>query len=180
MNKPKVNQETLLFLMRITLFHIILTSFSIAFANAVDTMGQEILNRKVTIDIESEEFHKALLLIGEQTKVKFAYSPELIEGQKKVTLHLKEAKLAEVLNSLLGSEINYKVVGKRIVLRPVAQPISEEIEELPTIAVSVISISGTVSDPNGAPMPGVSIVVKGTNVGTTTDTEGKYALICPQ
>ena len=173
MNKPKVNQETLLFLMRITLFHIILTSFSIAFANAVDTMGQEILNRKVTIDIESEEFHKALLLIGEQTKVKFAYSPELIEGQKKVTLHLKEAKLAEVLNSLLGSEINYKVVGKRIVLRPVA-PISEEIEELPTIAVSVAPISGTVSDPNGVPMPGVSIVVKGTNVGTTTDTEGKY------
>ena len=104
MNKPKVNQETLLFLMRITLFHIILTSFSIAFANAVDTMGQEILNRKVTIDIESEEFHKALLLISEQTKVKFAYSPELIEGQKKVTLHLKEAKLADVLNSLLGSE----------------------------------------------------------------------------
>ena len=121
MNKPKVNQETLLFLMRITLFHIILTSFSIAFANAVDTMGQEILNRKVTIDIESEEFHEALLLISEQTKVKFAYSPELIEGQKKVTLHLKEAKLAEVLNGLLGPDINYKVVGKRIVLRPVVQ-----------------------------------------------------------
>ena len=176
MNKPKVNQETLLFLMRITLFHIILTSFSIAFANAVDTMGQEILNRKVTIDIESEEFHKALLLIGEQTKVKFAYSPELIEGQKKVTLHLKEAKLAEVLNSLLGSEINYKVVGKRIVLRPVAQPVSEEGEEIRPFVASAISISGTVSDPNGAPMPGVSIVVKGTNVGTTTDTEGKYAL----
>ena len=176
MNKPKVNQETLLFLMRITLFHIILTSFSIAFANAVDTMGQEILNRKVTIDIESEEFHKALLLIGEQTKVKFAYSPELIEGQKKVTLHLKEAKLAEVLNSLLGSEINYKVVGKRIVLRPVVQPSSDEVEEIRPFVASAISISGTVSDPNGAPMPGVSIVVKGTNVGTTTDTEGKYAL----
>ncbi len=161
--------------MRITLFHIILTSLSIAFANAVDTMGQEILNRKVTIDIESEEFHKALLLIGEQTKVKFAYSPELIEGQKKVTLHLKEAKLAEVLNSLLGTEINYKVVGKRIVLRPVAPPLDEEEEESPTF-VPVVDISGTVSDPNGAPMPGVSIVVKGTNNGTTTDTNGKYAL----
>jgi TonB-linked SusC/RagA family outer membrane protein len=175
MNKPKVNQETLLFLMRITLFHIILTSFSIAFANAVDTMGQELLNRKVTIDIESEEFHEALLLISEQTKVKFAYSPELIEGQKKVTLHLKEAKLADVLNSLLGSEINYKVVGKRIVLRPVVQP-SEEVEELRAFVPSAISISGTVSDANGAAMPGVSIVVRGTNVGTTTDTDGKFAL----
>jgi hypothetical protein len=175
MNKPKLNQGTLLFLMRITLFHIILTSLSIAFANAVDTMGQEILNRKVTIDIESEEFHKALLLIGEQTKVKFAYSPELIEGKKKVTLHLKDAKLAEVLSSLLGSEINYKVVGKRIVLRPVAPPLDDEEDESPPF-VPVVDISGTVSDPNGAPMPGVSIVVKGTNNGTTTDTNGKYAL----
>ena len=86
------------------------------------------------------ELRSIVILIGEQTNVKFAYSPELIEGQKKVTLHLKEAKLAEVLNSLLGSEINYKVVGKRIVLRPVA-PISES-EELPTIAVSVAEISG--------------------------------------
>ena len=112
-------QETLLFLMRITLLHIILTSFSIAFANAVDTMGQEILSRKVTIDIESEEFQHALKLISEQTKVKFAYSPELIEDQKKVSLHLKEVELAEALITLLGPEINYKVVGKRIVLRPV-------------------------------------------------------------
>ena len=67
MNKPKWNQETLLFLMRITLLHIILTSFSVVFANAVDTMGQEILDRKVTLDIESEEFHQALLMISEQT-----------------------------------------------------------------------------------------------------------------
>jgi TonB-linked SusC/RagA family outer membrane protein len=177
MNKPKPIQETLLFLMKITLFHIILTSFSIVFAHAVDTMGQEILNRKVTIDIESEEFHEALLLISEQTKVKFAYSPELIEHQKKVTLHLKEVKLADVLASLLGSEINYKVVGKRIVLSPVVIPLAEE-SEGPSIntPASDISLSGTVTDQGGTPMPGVSIVVRGTSNGTTTDTNGKYAI----
>lgn len=176
MNKPNPNQETLLFLMRITLLHIILTSFSIVFAYAVDTMGQEILDRKVTIDIESEEFHEVLLLITEQTKVKFAYSPELIEDQKKVTLHLKEAKLGEVLSSLLGSDINYKVVGKRIVLRPAIQATFEEEKETTSPVSAAIDVSGTVTDQNGAPMPGVSIVVKGTTNGTTTDTNGKYQL----
>ncbi len=176
MNKPKLNQETLLFLMRITFLHIILTSFSIVFAYAVDTMGQEILDRKVTIDIESEEFHEVLLLISEQTKVKFAYSPELIEDQKKVTLHLKEAKLGEVLTSLLGSEINYKVVGKRIVLRPVVPTSDEDGEEVLPLISPAISITGTVTEASGAPMPGVSIVVKGTSNGTTTDTDGKYAI----
>src|SRR5687768_13020596 len=171
MNKPKPIQETLLFLMRITLLHIVLTSFSIAFANAVDTMGQEILNRKVTIDIESEEFQHALLLISEQTKVRFAYSPELIEDQKKVSLHLKEATLADVLNTLLGPDINYKVIGRRIVLKPVLA--MNDNDDVPTVQIQVsseIAVSGTVTEQNGTSMPGVSIVVKGTTNGTTTDT----------
>ena len=176
MNKPKLNQETVLFLMRITLIHIVLTSFTIAFANAVDTMGQEILSRKVTIDIESEEFQHALKLITEQTKVKFAYSPELIEDQKRVSLHLKDVELADVLATLLGTDINYKVVGKRIVLRPVFASTSDEyVPETRTI-VNPLAVSGTVSDPAGAAMPGVSILEKGTSNGTTTDNNGKYAI----
>ncbi|HEX5172258.1 MAG TPA: SusC/RagA family TonB-linked outer membrane protein [Cyclobacteriaceae bacterium] len=163
--------------MRITLVHIILTSISITFANAVDTMGQEILSRKVTIDVESEEFQQALMLISEQTKVKFAYSPELIEDQKKVTLHLKEAELSEVLSALLGPDINYKVIGKRIVLSPVsATALDEPDGELNAGSTIVAGISGTVTEQSGAPMPGVSIVVKGTTVGTTTDTNGKYSI----
>ena len=177
MNKPKWNQETLLFLMRITLLHIILTSFSVVFANAVDTMGQEILDRKVTLDIESEEFHQALLMISEQTKVKFAYSPELIEDQKKVSLHTKETKLGDVLGMLLGPDIHYKVVGKRIVLRPVSPPEEDEANTVASPApVFDIAVSGTVIEQNGSAMPGVSVLVKGTNNGTTTDTDGKYSI----
>ncbi len=38
------------------------------------------------------------------------------------------------------------------------------------------SISGTISDENGLPMPGVSIAVVGTSNGTQTDFDGKYSL----
>lgn len=38
------------------------------------------------------------------------------------------------------------------------------------------SISGTITDENGQPFPGVNVVVKGTSTGTTTDTNGKYSL----
>ncbi len=37
-------------------------------------------------------------------------------------------------------------------------------------------VSGTVTDNNGSPLPGASVVVKGTNNGTTTDFDGKYSL----
>ncbi len=42
-----------------------------------------------------------------------------------------------------------------------------------------ISVRGSVTDENGAPFPGVNIVVKGLTLGTTTDGDGKYALEVP-
>jgi hypothetical protein len=41
------------------------------------------------------------------------------------------------------------------------------------------TISGTVTDQNGDPLLGASILVKGTSVGTVTDLDGKYSLNLP-
>ena len=42
-----------------------------------------------------------------------------------------------------------------------------------------ISLSGTISDEQGAPLPGVSIVLKGTQRGTTSNAKGEFALMVP-
>jgi TonB-dependent starch-binding outer membrane protein SusC len=41
------------------------------------------------------------------------------------------------------------------------------------------AVSGTITESNGAPLPGVSVVVKGTSVGTVTDANGQYSLKAP-
>src|SRR5688572_3531512 len=41
------------------------------------------------------------------------------------------------------------------------------------------TVSGTVRDENSQPLPGVSVVLKGTTTGTATDTEGKFSLSVP-
>ena len=38
------------------------------------------------------------------------------------------------------------------------------------------SVSGVVSDQNGSPLPGATVLVKGTNNGTTTDFDGNYTI----
>jgi TonB-linked SusC/RagA family outer membrane protein len=38
------------------------------------------------------------------------------------------------------------------------------------------TVSGTVSDTQGTPMPGVNVIVKGTSSGTTTDSNGRYTV----
>lgn len=42
------------------------------------------------------------------------------------------------------------------------------------------TISGTVTDPNGEPLPGVTVIVQGTNNGTITDLDGKYSITAAQ
>ena len=45
-----------------------------------------------------------------------------------------------------------------------------------TAFAQVSSVKGTVSDENGEPMAGVSVLVKGTQIGTVTDVDGTYTL----
>lgn len=42
------------------------------------------------------------------------------------------------------------------------------------------TISGTVTDPNGEPLPGVTVIVQGTSNGTISDLDGKYSITAPQ
>src|SRR5690606_10068604 len=49
-----------------------------------------------------------------------------------------------------------------------------------TVATIDVSISGTVLDQNGDPIPGVTVSVSGTGIGTATDIDGKYSLSVPE
>lgn len=46
-------------------------------------------------------------------------------------------------------------------------------------AFAQINVSGTVSDESGDPMPGVNVVIKGTNTGQVTDLDGRYTISVP-
>src|SRR5690606_9842452 len=43
-----------------------------------------------------------------------------------------------------------------------------------------IVVTGTVIDSNGEPIPGVTVSVQGTSIGTATDINGKYSLTVPE
>src|SRR3981189_374376 len=45
-----------------------------------------------------------------------------------------------------------------------------------TVQAQQARVSGTVLDENASPVPGVTVVEKGTSVGTNTDNDGKYVL----
>jgi len=47
------------------------------------------------------------------------------------------------------------------------------------VSAQQLNVKGTVTDPNGEPIIGASVIVKGTSVGTSTDIDGKFAVNAP-
>src|SRR5690606_27989239 len=88
-----------------------------------------------------------------------------------------------VLDELIkGTDIDYQVAKGQIILkkRKTSKISSEELPE-PDLTVRWIerSIAGRVTENNGEPLPGVSVLLKGTQKGTVTDVDGRFLLDVP-
>ncbi|MBB6004006.1 TonB-dependent receptor [Arcicella rosea] len=172
--------------MRISLFQTIITFLCISFANARTTNAQEILDQKVSINVSQQEVEKILERIETEANIKFMYSPQLIMANRKVSLVAKKEKLSTVLEELLKPlKINYEVVGRKILLKRLSPKtaLKMDVEDKLGILESNIveqTIKGKITDAeNNETIAGVSIAIKGTTQGTTTDANGNFSLVVP-
>lgn len=177
-NKSKPIRNALLFFMKITLINMLITSVSVMMAYAIDTNGQEVLDRKLTLHTENAEVKAVLAEIEQKVDVKFTYRSRLIQHHDRVSLDVKDEALSQVLNQLLGSSLRYEVIGKQIVLK------SAEVEKVRSDAELIvnpvaITVTGVVLDDQGQPIPGVNVLVRSTTTGTTTDGDGRFSLDVP-
>jgi hypothetical protein len=101
-NKPNPIRNALLFFMKITLIHMLITSVSIMMGYAVDSSGQEVLERKLTLQTENADIKTVLSEIEKKADVKFTYRPRIIKDIDKVSLDVKEAPLYDVLAKFLA------------------------------------------------------------------------------
>lgn len=175
-NKPKRLLNGLLFFMKISLIHIMITSVSMMMAYAVDTSGQEVLERKLSLQAENADVRTILGEIEKKVDVKFTYRPRLIRDHQKVTLDVSEVPLYDVLAKVFGSTLGYEVIGKQIVLKAIASETAEDDSPSGVPYLAAVKVSGQVVDEQKSPLPGVNVLVKGTTNGTTTDSDGRYTL----
>jgi TonB-linked SusC/RagA family outer membrane protein len=171
----------LLSLMKVTLIQMTVAMIFSGVSIAFDNHAQEVLKRKVSLEVNDISITQALAEIEKAANVKFVYSPAKLDLDEKVSLDVSREQLGSLLAQLLTPRsIGFKVqegdeyiilveneVAGALVL-PSKDPLKEE--------VVLLDISGTVTDDAGNPIPGVNIIVKGTTKGTTTDSEGKYTL----
>jgi TonB-linked SusC/RagA family outer membrane protein len=173
------NREVVLRIMKFTCLQSVIAILLINLSWANDGKAQEILNRKVSISVQNEDIEVIVDKLEKSAGIQFLYSREIVSSRRQVTFHAQNEMLSKVLDGLLTPlKLHYEVVGQQIVLKRNARfsSLSEiKIEPIRVVAVAN-TITGKVQDETGLALPGVSIIIKGTSTGTTTDLGGKYSI----
>ncbi len=183
MKKKQSLKKILSKAMRITLTQLFLSVICCGVSLANSAFSQELLNKSITLRTGTSTVKQVLVQIEKKADVKFVYSSNAIQAEQTVSLEFKNDKLSKVLEELLNPlNISYEVIENRILLR---KKNSGEKDNTPGVVpnetiIAEQSVSGIVTDEKGQALPGVSVLVKNTNRGTTTDGKGQYKISVPE
>jgi TonB-linked SusC/RagA family outer membrane protein len=132
---------------------------------AIETQAQ---NTRLSIRFENNTLKEVFQKLKDQSEFSFVYKDELINSGNKISGSYKEEKVTDLLDKVLrNTGLTYLVKGRAIVILP---------DDSELVAEQQKTVSGKVADSSGLPLPGVSVVLKGTSTGTVTDANGKYSL----
>ena len=113
---------------------------------------------------------EVLLQIEKNSEFFFLYSNKLIDVDREVNMDMTDKDVSEILDALFfGTDVEYIIQNRQIILKVSNQEAGSKAQSQQTKKVE-----GIVSDDRGKPIPGVTILVKGTTIGAITDFNGKY------
>lgn len=134
-------------------------------------------NSRLSINLKNSSVKEILSQIEEQTGYRFIYNNETINLDRKVDLQVDNKKVEDILDMLFSGEgIKYSITEKNLILiNPLDRHASGNIVQ-PVNMQQNLTVKGSVTDNHGQPLPGVTVLIKGTTNGTITDADGNYVL----
>ena len=150
--------------MKLTIF---LVTVSILGCFSAESYSQ---TTKLTLTENNSTVLNVIRSIEGQSEFKFFFN-ENVDVNRTVSIDVTQKSVTEILDYIfLNTSVKYKVIGRQIALydKNEMEPFLSEQQQK--------KISGKVTDASGATLPGVSVVVKGTTIGTITDSNGIYSL----
>lgn len=154
--------------MRITVFFVLLGLLQVS----ASVYSQQ---TNLVLKLENSSIEQVLKKIEEQSKFYFLYRSDLLKDVPSVSIQVKDAKLEDILDKILvPNGFSYEIDDRVVVIKRAPEQVA------PIPVEQQKGVSGTVKDKNGEPVPGVSVVVKGTTTGTITDNDGNFRLNVPE
>jgi TonB-linked SusC/RagA family outer membrane protein len=121
---------------------------------------------KLNLSLQDRTLREVIKEIESQSNLRFFFSDDYLDLNKKVTIYAQNKGINEILPDLLERDkVTYKVLENGVV---VITPSTEK---------QANAINGVVTDGiTGEPLIGVNIIIRGTSKGVITDSNGKFSL----
>lgn len=135
--------------------------------------------RNVTLKANNVKVKQALNLISKQTGFSFAYSNQVVNLDRTVTIHADNQDIKAVMDSIVaGTNLAYEIADEKIYIFAKSET-SKALKGNERNQQTFV-ITGQVTDKDRNPIIGANIIIKGTTTGTVTDIDGKYSLEASQ
>ena len=145
--------------------------FSVCFAMSLSatTLAQQ----RISMQLGETKLKKVFEEIQRQTNHVLVYSDDQLRLNGKVTANFEDATVEDVLGEVLqGMGMTFRFENDYIVItRGKANTLPQSVQER--------VVKGNVSDVEGNPLPGVTVLIQGTTIGVSTDNAGNFSLRIP-
>ncbi|HMH32705.1 MAG TPA: carboxypeptidase-like regulatory domain-containing protein, partial [Puia sp.] len=124
----------------------------------------------ITLKLDNTAISKVFTNIEKQGVYRFLYNSRLKDIQEQVSIDVSNTGIKEVLNKIFeGKDLTYKLLENNLIV---------VLSRLP--ALQDIQVTGKITGASGEILSGVSVTLKGTSRGTTTDNNGSFTLTVPE
>lgn len=123
---------------------------------------------KLNLKFKSGTVRDVIEEIERQTDLSFMYDNNVFRVDRPISIDVENESVKSVVEKLIaGENLKYELVNRYIVITSNNPSVPAQQQK---------TVSGKVTDSSGSPLPGVSVVVKGTTTGSITDGNGNYHL----
>lgn len=130
--------------------------------------------QSITLKMRNASLEEVIWVLKEKTKLTFLYTDEDVASVKGIDLDVKDLDVDAVLEECLaGTGLDFVKTNDAVIIRK-AEPSAAAPQQ------EMRKVTGKVTDTEGTPLPGVTVVIAGTTLGTATDVDGNYSLECPE
>tara|TARA_B100001059_G_scaffold236624_1_gene288358 strand:- start:6535 stop:9861 length:3327 start_codon:yes stop_codon:yes gene_type:complete len=159
-------------ILRISAFLTVIMTFS-TFANT-NVYSQT----EITVDVTNTEIINILDYIESTTNLRFFYDNDIYDFEKKKTLSFKKVNIKEAINLIFDNNLDFRLSDNVVILKKVTNLPSVQNNDIniKNDEEAQITINGSITDNEGNPLPGATIIEVGTNNGTSSDFDGNFSL----
>ncbi len=171
-----------LIIMQLRLAFFIVLTTSIQLFSAPPVKSQAIDKVEIKLELKSESLIKAFQKIEKQSPFQFMYRYADVKDVNKLEMTAEKMSVANVLKELLSNtSLDFKQVDNRIMIVNSQKGLDvHRLTENDVTRLLDIVVRGQIKDAKGETLPGVSVKVKGTEIGASSDADGRFSLSVPE